>query len=281
MASPVKPNARRAKPAPAIFANPAMPAEPFVSGAATFPEPATIAAAPVAVMTSPAAVAAAIDAIPVPPIDPAPAVEQVEQAADATTAALDTVEATTEILATQATDVAATAEEFAERNVETVTAHTQDTVSALSKGPFLMATAFDTTKTNEVMGEMSTRAKGAMEKGVKFAEELTEFTKGNVEAIVASGRVAAKGIESMAQDAAETAKSSFEQAQTAMKSFTQVKSPTELFQLQSDYAKTAFDQLVANASKASEQMMKLMGDVAQPLSNRYALASEKVKSAAL
>ena len=144
-----------------------------------------------------------------------------------------------------------------------------------------MATAFDTTKTNEEMGEISTRAKGAMEKGVKFAEDMTEFTKGNVEAIVASSRVAAKGIESMAQDAAETAKSGFEQAQTALKSFTQVKSPTELFQLQSDYAKTAFDQLVANASKASEQMMKLMGDVAQPLSNRYALASEKVKSAAL
>ncbi|WP_240500095.1 phasin family protein [Sphingomonas montana] len=227
-----------------------------------------------AAMIDPAAASAAIDGITVAPV------ERIEPVAVAPQAAVDAIADAPEMLAAQVTDVAATATTLAERTVETVAAHSQDLVSAPAKGPLTMATAFDTTKTQDMMGDISTKAKGAMEKGVKFAEDMTEFTKGNVEALVASGRVAAKGMESMAQDAAETAKSSFEQAQTAMKSFTQVKSPTELFQLQSDYAKTAFDQLVANASKASEQMMKFMGDVAQPLSNRYALASEKVKSAA-
>ncbi|GGE84305.1 phasin family protein [Sphingomonas prati] len=275
MASPIKPRVKRAKPAPAILANPAMasaaPSTPFVSGTATFsPKPAAAASIPTppaaAPMVDAEALIAATEPAAAPMIaDPAPIV-----AAEAH-----------ETPAPPATDVAEQVETQTERTVETVAAQTRETVSALAEGPHIMATAFDTTKTHGMMGDMSSKAKGAMEKGVKFAEDMTEFTKGNVQAIVESGRVAAKGIEAMAHDATETAKSGFEQAQNAMKSFTQVKSPTELFQLQSDYAKTAFDQLVANASKASEQMMKFMGDVAQPLSNRVALASEKVKSAAL
>jgi len=277
MAVPAKPQSRRNKPAPAIFANPSAEPTPFVSGAATFAEPA----ATVAVMTDPVAVEAAIEQIAVPVAETH--AEIVEATTDAASETLESVTETAEATTTQATEIVADATDLGARTLETAAAHIPetDTVSTFSKGLFPMATAFDTTKAQDMMGDISTRAKGAMEKSVKFAEEMTEFTKGNVEAIVASSRVAAKGIESMAQDAAETAKSGFEQAQTALKSFTQVKSPTELFQLQSDYAKTAFDQLVANASKASEQMMKLMGDVAQPLSNRYALASEKVKSAAL
>lgn len=263
MAHPVNPRVKRAKPAPAIFAHPEAAAEPFMSGKATFPEPL----ASVAAMTDPAAASALIDSVAVPMID---------TAADASATLIDAAETAAE---TMAAPVDAGAR--AETPMDTVTASVPDLVFPLSKGSVPMATAYDTAKTADMMGDLSVRAKGAMEKSVKFAEEMTEFTKGNVEAIVLSGRVAAKGIESMAQDAAETAKAGFEQAQTAMKSFTQVKSPTELFQLQSDYAKSAFDQLVANASRASEQMMKLMGDVAQPLSNRYALASEKVKSAAL
>ena len=268
MVHPAKPRIKRAKPAPAIFAHPEAADTPFVSGKATFDEPMT----PVAVMTDPAAASALIDSVVVPAID---------VAAEAAETAADVADTTTEAVAEQADIAVAAAQDLAERHVETVTAPLPDTVSSPLKGPFPMATAYDTTKAADMMGDLSVRAKGAMEKSVKFAEDMTEFTKGNVEAIVLSSRVAAKGIESMAQDAAETAKTGFEQAQTAMKSFTQVKSPTELFQLQSDYAKSAFDQLVANASKASEQMMKLMGDVAQPLSNRYALASEKVKSATL
>ena len=60
--------------------------------------------------------------------------------------------------------------------------------------------------------------------------------------------------------------------------FAAVKSPTELFQLQGEYAKASFDSAVAEASKLSETMMKFAGEIAQPLSNRYALAAEKIKT---
>ena len=87
--------------------------------------------------------------------------------------------------------------------------------------------------------------------------------------------------EDLGAEAAAYGKKSFETATGAFKSFAAVKSPTELFQLQSDYAKSSFDTLVAESSKLTESWVKLASDVIQPLSSRFAVAAEKVKSAAL
>ncbi len=60
------------------------------------------------------------------------------------------------------------------------------------------------------------RAKTAMEKSTKIVEELAELTRGNVEAIVASSKVAAKGVEGLSQDAANFSRKSFEDASAAL-----------------------------------------------------------------
>ena len=130
-----------------------------------------------------------------------------------------------------------------------------------------------------MFGEFSTRAKTAFEKSSKLNEEMVELSKGNVEALIASAKIAAKAAESFGQEAAEYSKKNLESATAAFKSFAAVKSPTELFQLQSEYAKASFDSAVAEASKFSESMMKIVGEIAQPMSNRYALAAEKIKTA--
>ncbi len=129
-----------------------------------------------------------------------------------------------------------------------------------------------------LFGEVSERAKGAYEKSVKMTEELTEFQKGNVEALVESSKLAAKAAESLGQEAADYARKSFENGTAAMKTFASAKSPSELFKLQSDFMKTSFDAAVAESSKVTEVWLKLAGDVAQPLSNRFAVAVEKVKA---
>lgn len=212
--------------------------------AAPEPAPAIAAAPEVAV------------ALPTAPVDPAPLIAAVE-------AIVDKLEVASTVIPNPAMFTMA---------------------SPLLKGFMKMATSPETTyaaadKIQSMFGDVNERAKTAVEKSSKMAEEMTELTKGNVEAFVASGRVAAKGAESMTQDAAEFGKKSFESATGAFKSFAAVKSPTELFQLQSEYAKTSFDSMVAEASKLSESMLKLMGEIAQPLSSRYAVAAEKIKSA--
>jgi phasin family protein len=130
-----------------------------------------------------------------------------------------------------------------------------------------------------VFGDYNERAKTAFERNARFAEELTELQKGNVEAFVASTKVAARGVETIGQEVAELSRRSFEEASAAMRSFVEVKSPTDLFRLQGEFVRGQFDNFVAESAKMSEAMIKLAGDVAEPLTSRYTVAAEKVKTA--
>ncbi|HEY0113625.1 MAG TPA: phasin family protein [Allosphingosinicella sp.] len=130
-----------------------------------------------------------------------------------------------------------------------------------------------------VFGDVNQRAQSAMERNTRFAEELTELSKGNVEAIVASTKIAARGIETVGQEVAEFGRRSFEDASSALKSMVEVKSPTDFFRLQSEFARSQFDSLVGETSRLSETMIKLAGDVAQPVASRYSAAAERVKNA--
>ena len=131
-----------------------------------------------------------------------------------------------------------------------------------------------------VIGDVNARAKTAFEKSTKIVEQLADLTRGNVEAIVASSKVAAKGVEILGQDAAEYSRKSFEDASAAFKSFAEVKSATDFFKLQGDFARSAFDAAVAESARLSETVMKLANDVAEPINSRYAVAAERVKTLA-
>ncbi|THD34530.1 MAG: phasin family protein [Sphingomonas sp.] len=143
------------------------------------------------------------------------------------------------------------------------------------------ATIKDATAKGEALfADMNTRAKAAMEKGTKAFAELNEFNKGNVEALVESGKIAAKGFETLGQGYAEYARRQFEGTTAAFKSFAGVKSPTEFLKLHADFVRGQFDSMVAETSKNTEAFIKLAGDVAKPISNRVAVAAEKLKVAA-
>lgn len=154
---------------------------------------------------------------------------------------------------------------------------TRPVVANVQKEVETMATKFETPK---MMTDMNDRAKAAMEKSGKLVSEFTDFNKGNVEAVVESTRITAKGLEVLGQNAADYSRKSFEGLTATLKTLASVKSPTEFFKVQSDYVRSQFDSAIAEASKSTEAMIKLAGDAAQPISNRFAVAAEKVKTAA-
>jgi phasin family protein len=135
-------------------------------------------------------------------------------------------------------------------------------------------------RTQALFGDMNGRAKESVERSTKIVEEMTDLTRGNVEAIVASSKVAARGIETLSQEVAEFGRRSFEEASAAVKNIAEVRSATDFFRLQSDYARSAFDSMIAESSKMSEAMMKLAGEVAEPITSRYSVAAERVKNVA-
>ena len=251
------------------------------------PKPARVR--PPQAMTSAAAVVAASGGVPAAasersPEGSAPPREHAASAIIAPTSAIETIAAdSAETATTAAAALDASLEAVSSPAVHSDPTPAAEAAAQIERGMTEMATMVPpvnetTDKAQAMFGDMQGRMKSTIEKSAKAGEELVDFAKGNVEALMASARVAAKAGETFGQDAADYSRKSFEQATAAFKSFATAKSPTELFQLQSDFAKASFDQAVAEASRMSETMMKFAGDFAQPLSNRYALAAEKMKT---
>ena len=140
------------------------------------------------------------------------------------------------------------------------------------------ATAEAGEKVTELFKDITTRAKSAVEKATELSKDAVEFNKANLEAFVEAGKIAAKGTQSVAQNAAEFSRKNFEATTAMLKSAAAVKSPTELFKLQGDFARSQFDGAVAEMSKSTEFSLKLMGEVFQPLQNRYSVVAEEMKT---
>jgi phasin family protein len=169
----------------------------------------------------------------------------------------------------------------AARIARTVDTATTTNFNAINQGTRTMKneTKQAADRIQAVFGDVNERARTAMERNSRIAEEMTELTKGNVEALVASTKIAAKAVETIGQDVAEFSRKSFDDASAALKGFAEVKSPADFFRLQGDFARSQFDTLVAETSKLSETMIKFAGQAAEPISGRYSVAAERVRNA--
>ena len=127
--------------------------------------------------------------------------------------------------------------------------------------------------------QVTAKSKETIEHGMKSLDEMSAMAKGNVEALIASTKAATAGLETIAHQVAEFSRKSFEDTTAAARALTTVKTPNELMQLQSDFAKAQFDAAVAEMSKLSETLVKLAGEVFEPVQNRIALATDKLKTA--
>ncbi len=152
----------------------------------------------------------------------------------------------------------------------------KDTIMAKTK----TVTEDFTAKVQETVAEAQERAKAAFEKGQALFGEAGEFTKGNVEALVESGKVLAAGVQDLGKDYVAEAKSAFETVQADIKDLAAVKTPADFLKLQGEIMRRNFDAAVASGSKSSEKVVKIANEAFAPIQNRVAKAIEKVKQAA-
>jgi phasin family protein len=137
-----------------------------------------------------------------------------------------------------------------------------------------------TAKVKEAVADMQERAKVAFDKSQAAFGEINEFNKGNVEALVESGKILAAGLQDMGKEYVAEGKTAFETFTADVKEAVAVKSPADFFKLQGEILRRNFDAAVAAGSKRSEAIVKLANDAYAPLSSRVSLAVEKVKQAA-
>ena len=204
---------------------------------------------------------------PVPAILAAPAAEESAPAPVVVEAAADVPETPPAPAAAPEIPSAAPAAPLAEKEDEM-----NETVTSFAEK------AQEQTKT--AFANVGEQTRGAVEKGRKVAEDIAEFGKGNVEALVESARIAAQGFETLGHDAAAFARARYDSTASVFQTLASVKSPTELVQIQAEFVRSSFDAVVKEASRSTEATLKLAGDVAKPLQNRLAVAADKFRTAA-
>lgn len=157
----------------------------------------------------------------------------------------------------------------------------QPTITQLKEKIMASSKNTDFTKTlSDMMSDMQSRAQTAYEKSSEITGEMSDFAKGNVEAMVEAGKLLAAGMQNMGKTYVEDAKSAYETVTGDLKEVAAVKSPSELFQLQGKLARRNFDAMVAFSSKQTESMLKLANDSFAPISSRMSVAAEKISKAA-
>ncbi|SDM59701.1 phasin family protein [Maricaulis salignorans] len=120
--------------------------------------------------------------------------------------------------------------------------------------------------------------KEGVEKTLSAVNEATAFHKDTVEAVIASATVTGKGLETAGSNAAAYAKTAMEEGVAATKALSSAKSLQEIFEIQSNYAKSAMGSYLAELNKTTELFSGLVKDGAKPLNTRFAAVAELAQS---
>src|SRR5579862_7899634 len=129
-----------------------------------------------------------------------------------------------------------------------------------------------------VMKNGSEAFKASFEKAVKSYDHILGYGKETVEAYMKAANAAGKGAETLHNELYAYSKQSVEDSIAAAKAILGSKSAHEAFELQTDFAKTAFDAYVGNITKISEIFMSATKETFEPLQGRVQAWVEVVQS---
>src|SRR5208337_2126390 len=106
-------------------------------------------------------------------------------------------------------------------------------------------------------------------------EEFQNFSKQQLEAFTAASTTWTKGLQELAAESTDYAKKAFASGSAVYEKLLGARSVESAVQIQSEYAKQAYDGFVAQASKVSEICVKLATDTLKPVTSVYASLQAK------
>ena len=125
----------------------------------------------------------------------------------------------------------------------------------------------------------NTAFKDGVEKTLAALSEANIHSKKNLEAGMASVSAAAKGAEALSAQAVAYSKTAFETKVNAAKALTGAKTPQELLELQTAFAKGAFETYVSELGKMSETFAASFKESLKPLNERVSDTVGKLQAA--
>jgi phasin family protein len=144
-----------------------------------------------------------------------------------------------------------------------------------------MATAAETVKSsNEKFAAAGNKAfKDSFDKSFSAFTELNTQSKQNFEAFVASMTAATKGAEALGAHAVAFSRKAVEDQVAAAKTLAGAKSVQEVIELQTGFAKNAFETYVAEMNKMAETVASSVKESASPINERVSAFVERVQAA--
>lgn len=121
--------------------------------------------------------------------------------------------------------------------------------------------------------------KTGFEKVAKNYDHFLTYGRDTVEAYMKAANAAGKGVETLQSEFYTFSKQSVEESIAATKALMGSKSIHEAFELQSDFAKSAFDSYVGQITKLNEIFMSTAKDAFEPLQGRVQAWVDVVESA--
>jgi phasin family protein len=121
--------------------------------------------------------------------------------------------------------------------------------------------------------------KNGFEKAVKGYDQVLGFGKENVEAYVKAANAAGKGVETLQNEMYLFSKQSVEETLAATKAVLSAKSVHEAFEIQSDFAKSAFETYVGQINRVNEIFVSATKEAFEPIQGRVQAWVETVQSA--
>ena len=122
--------------------------------------------------------------------------------------------------------------------------------------------------------------KDGFEKATKSYEQLMAFSKETAEALLKAANTTGKGIETINTEVFSYSRQSVEEGVAVTKAVLASKTLQEVLEIQSDYAKTAFETYVAQLTKLRELAMGTAKAASEPIQARVAAFADFVQAAA-
>jgi phasin family protein len=107
-------------------------------------------------------------------------------------------------------------------------------------------------------------------------EELADLGRENMAAVLRANATLTSGLEAIGKEVILYARSSFEQAAETATALLGAKTFEDVFQLNSEFAKSNFERLLERSTKLSEMSVKLANEALAPLGGRVEATIHKL-----
>jgi hypothetical protein len=108
-------------------------------------------------------------------------------------------------------------------------------------------------------------------------DEIQKFSKERIDLCTKAAANFSKGVQQIAAESADYSKKSLEQGTAALEQLFGARSIDKAFEIQSDYAKTAYESFISQATRLGELYTNLAKDAFKPFEAMVTSANSEVR----